>query len=126
MRQARVIVALLLPVFWLAMAVGSFFEPAWLTGEEACCQAHASATAQPQEYSGQPSTLEAVSLSPARRHRPESALSLPAVQVLFKLVPLARPAENCAPQTVAVLSLARTWQFRLRAALNPRAPSCLS
>ena len=126
MRQARVIVALLLPVFWLAMAVGSFFEPAEVAGVEASCEANTAADTQPQEFSGQPSDLEAVSLSSARRHRSESAVPAPAVQVLFKSVPLTCPAENGAYQTVEVLSLARTWQFLLRAALNPRAPSCLS
>jgi hypothetical protein len=126
MRLFRVMVVLLLPALWLAVAVGSFGGPAGLTGAEAHGQGHAPAGAPPQEFSGQASDAEAVSLPPVRRQRPESALPAPAAHVMFKNAPLACPVEYGTPQTVEVMGLARTWQFRLRAALHPRAPTRLS
>ena len=126
MRQARVIVALLVPAFWLALTVGSFFEPAEVAGVANFCDAHTAADTQPQEFSNHASDFEAIALSSARRQRPESASPVPVVQVLFKSALQVCTAEPCAYQAVEVQSLMRTWQFRLRAALNPRAPSCLS
>ena len=125
-RHIRVILALLLPAVWLAVAAGSLGEPAPFAGVAASCQSEDAADAHSPEFFGQSSASEAVLSYHARRHRPESACPSPSSQLLIKSARLSCCTENCTPPTVEVLSLARTWQFRLRAAVNPRAPSCLS
>jgi hypothetical protein len=124
-RLIRVIFALLLPAVWLAVAVGSFGEPAPVAGLAARCQSEDAADAHSSEFFGQSSASEAVLVYHARRHRPESACPSLAAQHLIKSAWLSCSADDCVPHTVEVLSLARTWQFRFRAAANPRAPSCL-
>ena len=126
MHRVRISWALVLPALWLVLSLGSLSGPVWTAGVEARDQARAAADAPPQELSGHASNADAVASYPARRHRPEPVGTTPAAQAVFKPASLLCPADHGLSPSVEVLSLACTWQFRLRAAPQPRAPSCLS
>ena len=123
-RRMKTMLAVLVPVLWLMTGAGSFHAADGFASCVPSCPCHS--PAESEESSEDVSTVEAVAPGQPRRHRVADVL--PAALRLHDLrtVWITPPAGNPAIVPSDLIGLARTWQFRLREASAPRAPSCIS
>ena len=127
MRRAKLILSLLIPALWLAGSLGSLGEQATdCVGDGA--RKSLSASGRKHDISKSTDSFDQAIRRATRRPTiqpgPEQLLT-PAVidQAQAHLINL--PSDGL-DSSRKPSGLAQSWQFRWRAALEPRAPSCIS
>ena len=127
MRRAKMILSLLVPAFWLAGSMGSFSDQVTLSAAGAP-GAFLCATGHKHDISASASSFDqAVRRAPRRptiQPRTEKVFTPGVVaQAQVQLINPSFTSLDCSRDTCG---LAQSWQFHWRAALQPRAPSCIS
>lgn len=127
MRRAKLILNLLIPALWLSGSLGSFGEQVTYAaagdpGKSLC------AAGQKHDISTSASSFDQIIRRAPRRPTVQPGLEkalTPAVSAPadVRLISLSFSCLDCSRDTYG---LAQSWQFRWRAALQPRAPSRVS